>query len=122
MSMTRIMITHDISVVSQTCNKVAIFYAGELMEFGFTKDVLKEPYHPYTIGLIESFPTMNGETEEIKSIPGFMPDLSKDSDGCIFRERCPYASEICAKQKPKETQIDNRRVYCHNIQEIRNGK
>lgn len=122
MSMTRIMITHDISVVAQTCNKVAIFYAGELMEFGFTKDVLKEAYHPYTIGLIESFPSMNGETEEIKSIPGFMPDLSKDSDGCIFRERCPYASEICAKQKPKETQIDNRRVYCHNIQEIRNGK
>lgn len=122
MSMTRIMITHDISVVAQACNKVAIFYAGELMEFGFTKDVLKEPYHPYTIGLIESFPSMNGETEEIKSIPGFMPDLSKDGDGCIFRERCPYTSEICAKQKPKETQIDNRRVYCHNIQEIRNGK
>lgn len=122
MNMTRIMITHDISVVAQTCNKVAIFYAGELMEFGFTKDVLKNPYHPYTIGLIESFPSMNGETEEIKSIPGFMPDLSKENTGCIFKDRCPYALDICGKEKPKEVEVDNRRVYCHNIQEIRNGK
>ena len=122
MNMTRIMITHDISVVAQTCNKVAIFYAGELMEFGFTKDVLKNPYHPYTIGLIESFPSMNGETEEIKSIPGFMPDLSKEKTGCIFKDRCPYALDICGKEKPKEVEVDNRRVYCHNIQEIRSGK
>ncbi|MDO5018042.1 MAG: ABC transporter ATP-binding protein [Lagierella massiliensis] len=122
MKMTRIMITHDISVVAQSCNKVAIFYAGELMEFGFTKDVLKRPYHPYTMGLIDSFPSMKGDTEEIKSIPGFMPDLSKEHVGCIFKDRCPYKTNICEVKKPKETVVDNRRVYCHNIQEISDEK
>lgn len=122
MKMTRIMITHDISVVAHSCNKVAIFYAGELMEFGDTKDVLKDPYHPYTIGLIDSFPSMTGDTEELKSIPGYMPNLAQEEAGCIFKERCPCSTALCAEKKPTEQIIGERRVFCHHIREIEHGK
>ena len=89
---TRIMITHDMSVVATTCNKVAAMYAGELMEFGMVKDVLTRPRHPYTQGLQDSFPSLKGENPKLLSIPGFLPDLSKDIPGCVFAPRCVHAT------------------------------
>ncbi len=100
LSTTRIMITHDMSVVATTCNKVAVMYAGELMEIGMVTDVLTHPSHPYTRGLLASFPSLKGENAKLESIPGFLPDLSKEHPGCVFAPRCPHATERCRKEKP----------------------
>lgn len=97
---TRIMITHDMSVVATTCNKVAVMYAGELMEFGLVTDVLTHPHHPYTQGLLASFPSLKGENAKLTSIPGFLPDLSKECKGCVFAPRCAHATERCRNEKP----------------------
>lgn len=97
---TRIMITHDMSVVATTCNRVAVMYAGELVEVGDVKAVLKEPSHPYTQGLLASFPSLTGERTKLTAIPGFLPDLSSDIKGCVFAPRCPYATDKCRAEKP----------------------
>lgn len=117
MNMTRIMITHDISVVSQSCNKVGIMYAGELMEIGSTETVLKNPKHPYTKALIESFPSLYGEKKPLKSIEGFIPDLSQQYKGCIFAPRCKNAMDICKSNKPQKTEFKDGDVYCHLYKE-----
>lgn len=100
MHTTRIMITHDMSVVAATCSKVAVMYAGELMEFGLVADVLTHPAHPYTRGLIASFPSLKGENAKLTSIPGSLPDLSEPSSGCVFAPRCGHADERCRTQRP----------------------
>ncbi|QQY79265.1 peptide/nickel transport system ATP-binding protein [Keratinibaculum paraultunense] len=114
LDMTRIMITHDMSVVATSCNKVAIVYAGELMELGYVKNVLKNPLHPYTKGLVSSFPSLKGDREKIKSISGFLPDLSKRVKGCIFAPRCSNAIDICYNKKPEKIKMeDGRTICCH---------
>lgn len=107
---TRIMITHDMSVVSASCTKTAVMYAGQMMEIGKTADVLKRPMHPYTQGLLRSFPTLTGERRELESIPGSLPDLSVQQPGCIFAPRCPYADERCRASQPPNTQAEDGRV------------
>ena len=114
LDMTRIMITHDMSVVATSCNKVAIMYAGELMELGYVKDVLKNPLHPYTKGLLASFPSLKGDKAKLEAISGFLPDLSKVYDGCIFAPRCKYAMDKCRKNKPVKLEMeDGRTLSCH---------
>lgn len=113
MDMTRIMITHDMSVVATSCSKVAVMYAGELMEIGYVKEVLKNPLHPYTKGLIASFPSLKGKKEKLQSIEGFLPDLSKTYEGCIFAPRCNKAMDIC-KRKPDAINMKNGSIVrCH---------
>lgn len=106
-NMTRIMITHDMSVVAASCNKVAVMYAGEMMEVGLVKDIFKNPLHPYTQGLLKSFPSLKGETSQLLAIPGFLPDLSREACGCIFAPRCPHATTKCQKQRPAQTKAEN---------------
>ena len=89
LNVTRIMITHDVSVVASTCKKIAVMYAGRLMESGETKDVLVNPQHPYTQGLLKSFPSFKGAKNDLRGIPGSLPDLSQDIPGCVFAPRCP---------------------------------
>lgn len=110
MDMTRIMITHDMSVVAASCNKVAVMYAGEFMEIGMSRDVLKDPKHPYTQGLMGSFPSLKGENAKLHAIPGFLPDLSVKHPGCIFAPRCPFATQKCHTQKPHQTILDDGRM------------
>lgn len=113
LDMTRIMITHDMSVVAVSCNKIAVMYAGEFMEVGMTKDVLSHPMHPYTRGLLQAFPSLKGEVSELKAIPGFLPDLSKKPEGCVFAPRCPYKTEACEHTRPEPvTMEDGRIVAC----------
>lgn len=97
---TRIMITHDMSVVSSSCNKVAVMYAGEIVEFGYVKNVMVHPQHPYTKALLKSFPALKGEKRKMESIPGFLPNLSKEIPACVFAPRCAYATERCRAEKP----------------------
>ena len=105
--MTRIMITHDLSVVATSCNKAAIMYAGELMEIGKTNNVLLEPMHPYTKDLLSSFPSLKGEKTVLKGIKGYLPDLSKTYDGCIYSFRCKYAKDVCFKYRPHMINFNN---------------
>ena len=114
MNLTRIMITHDVSVVASTCKKIAVMYAGCLMETGMVEDVLVNPKHPYTQGLLKSFPSFKGEKNDLRGIPGSLPDLSIEQKGCVFADRCPYADERCHNEKPVLKTIDGCwKVACH---------
>lgn len=109
----RIMITHDMSVVSSTCKKVVVMYAGRVMEQGKVEDVLVNPLHPYTQGLMQSFPSFTGEKTNLRGIPGSLPDMSVKPSGCVFADRCPHASERCRKEIPQlEDPGDGRLVAC----------
>ena len=118
---TRIMITHDMSVVATTCKKVAVLYAGSLMEVGPVEEVLVDPVHPYTRGLVDSFPTFTVDTHEpLKSIAGSLPDLANLPAGCVFAARCPKATEICFREAPEMTQYGPRHTAaCHMAEEGR---
>lgn len=100
MKIARIMITHDVSVVASTCKRVVVMYAGQIMEVGDVNDVLVNPKHPYTYGLLKSFPSFKGERGTLKGIPGTLPDLSVIQKGCVFADRCPFAKEKCRNEKP----------------------
>ena len=118
LNVTRIMITHDVSVVASTCKKIAVMYAGRLMESGETKDVLVNPQHPYTQGLLKSFPSVKGAKNDLRGIPGSLPDLSQDIPGCVFAPRCPFATEKCRTVEPELKTINekgNWKVACHKV-------
>jgi peptide/nickel transport system ATP-binding protein len=110
-----ILITHDLSMITETCNKLAIMYAGKIMEYGDVATLYKEPLHPYTQKLLSAFPSVAGPRKELTSIPGFPPDLLTPPPGCRFHPRCPYATEICKKDAPPLLDIDGKRhhVACH---------
>lgn len=109
----RIMITHDMSVVSSTCKRVVVMYAGRIMEQGLVNDVLVNPQHPYTQGLMRSFPSFTGEKTNLRGIDGNLPDMSVLPAGCVFADRCPYAEERCKKEIPTLTDIGNKwQVAC----------
>ncbi len=100
MKIARIMITHDMSVVSSTCKHVVVMYAGRIMEHGKVEDVLVSPKHPYTKGLMQSFPSFTGEKTNLRGIEGNLPDMSILPTGCVFAPRCPFAKEHCFKEIP----------------------
>ncbi|MDO4690718.1 MAG: ABC transporter ATP-binding protein [Fusobacterium sp.] len=100
-----ILITHDLGVVAQVCDKVAIMYAGEIVEYGSLKDVFENPKHPYTIGLFGSIPSLDEEKTRLTPIKGLMPDPTNLPSGCKFNPRCPHATELCSKQIPKDTEV-----------------
>lgn len=106
--LTRVMITHDLSVVASSCRKVAVMYAGSLMEFGPREDVLNNPIHPYTQGLLKSIPSFDGEKQNIRGISGTIPDLNKEVQGCVFAARCEYAMDKCRAVEPAEYSINDR--------------
>ena len=90
-----ILITHDLGVVAKICDKVAVVYAGEVIESGTLKDIYTDKRHPYTIGLFDSLPDIENDTESLKVIQGMVPDPSDLPDGCKFHPRCPHATEAC---------------------------
>ena len=95
-----LLITHDLGVVAEMCNRVAIIYAGEIVEIGTARDIFKNRSHPYTQGLFESLPSVKGEKTKLKPIPGAMPDPSNLPAGCPFAPRCAYACEKCTMKHP----------------------
>ena len=110
-----ILITHDISVIAQMCDKVAVMYAGRIVEYGSKKDVLYNPAHPYTQGLIQCLPTLNQARKRIYQIPGVMPSLLQLPEGCYFRDRCAKADEECMVY-PERQVNKGRMVSCHKAQ------
>lgn len=112
--MTRIMITHDMSVVATVCDKVAVMYAGRLMEVGRVRDVIQHPMHPYTSGLIKAYPMLRAPKEDLKVIPGSLPDLAEKVEGCIFAPRCQKAEDKCIKVRPSYREIKSgHMIACH---------
>jgi len=95
-----ILISHDLSMIAETCTKVAIMYAGKIAEYGDVVSLYKEPLHPYTQALIAAFPSVMGKKTELASIPGFPPDLLVPPPGCRFHPRCPNAMDVCRKKDP----------------------
>ena len=111
---TMIMITHDLGVVAETCNKVAIMYAGEIVEFGTLRDVFKHTAHFYTQGLFGSIPTLTGDEKRLNPIQGLMPDPSLLPPGCKFHPRCPNCTGKCADEEPAMQEISpGHFVRCH---------
>ena len=109
-----VLITHDIGVVSQICDHVAVMYAGQIVEYGTKEEVLFDPLHPYTQGLIRCLPKLDQEEGRLVQIQGVMPNLLFLPEGCHFRPRCPQANSDCLIY-PKERFIGQRRVSCHRI-------
>jgi peptide/nickel transport system ATP-binding protein len=111
-----IFITHDLSVIAETCDKVAVMYAGKIVEQGSTVSLYKEPIHPYSKALINSYPSVKGEKRELKSIPGAPPRLIDPPAGCRFHPRCEYVMDICRTEEPPlENRNNGRLVACHLI-------
>ena len=109
-----VLITHDIGVVAQMCDRVAVMYAGRVVESGTKEDVLYSPMHPYTKGLIRCLPKLGQDQGRLTQIQGVMPSLLNLPQGCHFRPRCPEAGEDCLVY-PEERMINQRRVSCHRI-------
>jgi len=95
-----ILISHDLSVVAEVCDKIAIMYAGKIVETGTVMEVFKNPRHPYSEKLLAAFPSIFGAKRKLTSIGGFPPDLLDPPQGCRFHPRCSYAMEICRKKEP----------------------
>ncbi|MBR1585255.1 MAG: ABC transporter ATP-binding protein [Clostridia bacterium] len=118
-----ILITHDFGIVAKSCNKVGVVYAGEIIEFGTTRQVFEHPMHPYTKGLFEAIPKMSLDVDRLSPISGAMPDPTHLPEGCCFRSRCPYAREECRTTHPQDTTLDDgHRCKCIRCLEIAGSK
>jgi oligopeptide transport system ATP-binding protein len=110
--MSMILITHDLGIVAETCNRIMVMYAGEMMESAEAGDLLVSPVHPYTQGLLAAVPKL-GAPERLMAIPGTVPDARDMPAGCPFHPRCAQAEERCGRQKPPLLDLGKKRqVRC----------
>lgn len=114
-----IFITHDISVVSEVCETIIVMYAGRVMEKASTRVFFKNPYHPYSLGLKNAFPSILEIGEELISIPGAPPNLMVEQEGCRFKERCPFRTEKCEKELPELIEVgQDHSIACHYPEKV----
>lgn len=122
MSTSMILITHDFGVVAETCDKVAIMYAGEIIESGLAQDIFENASHPYTKGLFESLPNINEDSDRLKPIIGLMPDPSCLPIGCNFAPRCPYRTDDCESGPVSMTKLsETQSVRCTQFENKKGG-
>ena len=108
-----IMITHDLGVIAETCDNVAVMYCGKIVEYTDVYSLFTDPKHPYTKGLLESIPSHETDTDEnLKTIEGTVPSPFDLPPGCMFAPRCPYAKDVCNESLPALTENDGRAVRC----------
>ena len=109
-----ILITHDLGVVAETCNRVVVMYLGQIVEEAYVSEMFDDPKHPYTLGLIKSIPRLDGDrNEELYTIEGMVPLLSQIPTGCRFADRCPHVTDLCRNEMPELTKIsDTHKVRC----------
>lgn len=101
-----ILITHDLGIVADICDKVAIMYAGRVVEYADKRSLYSNPLHPYTIGLFKSVPDLEEDVEELSVIPGLMPDPMELPSGCAFHPRCSMAEESCSRVRPEAVELE----------------
>lgn len=109
--MSMILITHDLGVVAEVCEDVAVMYAGRIVETGTADDIFNHTRHPYTEGLFDSLPNLKERGEELVPIKGLMPDPSDLPPGCTFAPRCPYATEECTRAVPELVAVDGSETH-----------
>lgn len=114
-----ILISHDLGVVAENADVVAVMYAGHIIETGDVETVFKNPAHPYTIGLMASIPSAIHNTDRLQSIKGLPPNLTDPPNGCAFHPRCPMATDLCRAEKPPLIEVAPRRMSaCHYAMEV----
>ena len=106
------LVTHDMGVIAETCDRVAVMYAGRIAEIGPVHDVIHAPAHPYTTGLMGSIPAMDGDRERLLQIDGAMPRLTAIPRGCAFNPRCPKATDRCRQERPELQAAGATRAAC----------
>ena len=118
-----ILITHDMGIAAEFCDKMSVMYAGNMVEYARTTNIFEHPYHPYTRGLLKAVPKI-GRTDELQSIPGIVPDLVEPPSGCRFHPRCKHAMDICRKGFPSLIEIKSGHYvacYLYGKEEIQNA-
>lgn len=116
MNTAMIMITHDFGIVAETCDKVAVMYAGEIVEYGTARDIFDPgDHHPYTVGLFNAIPNLDEKTDRLHPIDGLMPDPTNLPAGCKFSPRCPYCTEECVNGTPYTYEEDGHRIFCNRF-------
>lgn len=119
-NLSEILITHDLSVIAETCDRVGIMYAGKLVEYADSVSIYKHPLHPYTSALIGAYPSIVGERRTLNFIRGAPPNLIDPPKGCRFHPRCRYAKDVCGEEKPDYLEKgDGHYVACHFADELR---
>lgn len=110
-NMSILLITHDLGVVAELCNKVAVMYCGKIVEMADTKSIFKVPAHPYTVGLLGSIPTIrySHQSDRLSTIEGVVPSLLDLPTGCTFQDRCKYATQVCRTKEPSLLKLDQGR-------------
>jgi len=114
LNLTLIFITHNFGIVSEISNRIAVMYAGEIVEEGKTSEIIRTPKHPYTKALLSAIPKPHKRTERFNTIPGSVPDPASLPDGCKFNPRCQKKIDVCAKEYPQLEQKENRLLRCFN--------
>lgn len=107
-----ILITHDMGVIAETANRVAVMYAGRIAEIGPVKDIIQQPMHPYTVGLMGSIPSLTQENDRLVQIPGAMPRLAAMPGGCAFHPRCERVHDKCLTERPQLLPVGTHEVSC----------
>lgn len=116
-------ITHDLGVVSQLCKRVAVMYAGQIVETGSVEEIVDRPRHPYTLKLMDTVPGIGRGAKELTSIPGQVPNPAFVPAGCSFHDRCEFATQICAETSPPLRSIsDGHEAACHHIDKTQNAE
>ena len=114
-----ILISHDLSVIAETCDRIAVMYAGRLAEVGSVERVYRRPAHPYTRALLHAFPNIRSERTFVAGIPGYPPSLIAPPVGCRFADRCALAIERCRREEPPLRQVaDGQLAACHRAEEV----
>ncbi|MFL5689210.1 MAG: ABC transporter ATP-binding protein, partial [Chloroflexota bacterium] len=108
-----ILITHDLSVIAETCDRVMVMYAGRVAEEGPVSEVFTRPRHPYTQKLLAAFPNIHADRRTLEVIPGSPPDLRDPPPGCRFAPRCSFAMDVCSVEVPPDVSFGDVRVACH---------
>ncbi len=114
-----LLITHDLGVVAETCDRVVVMYAGKVAEYTDVYRLFERPAHPYTEALFSSLPDIDGARGELPTIPGMVPSAVAFPEGCRFRARCRYASEVCTTEPPIQEIDPGHFVACHHVDEVR---
>jgi len=114
------LITHDLGIIAEMCDRVGVMYAGYIVEFSETKTIFKWPYHPYTQGLMKAIPKITEKREQLDIIPGMVPNLISPPSGCRFHPRCSFAIDLCKKDPPPLDEVEpGHFVACYRYQDVK---